>query len=137
MIPIRVPPLRDGAEDIPQLIRHFVRHFADRQGKAIEVVPRRSDRRVIARPRGWDCREPLISRMQRLGVTAGSGLKEAEVQHKGPASVVPTVCPITTPGQFFATQRQPRSREGSLRNSRRIARLLKQRLDSKSRYLDG
>ena len=39
VFPIRVPPLRERAEDIPLLVSHFVRRFAERQGKVIEDVP--------------------------------------------------------------------------------------------------
>ena len=39
VIPIRVPPLRERAEDIPLLIAHFVRRFAERQGKKVEHIP--------------------------------------------------------------------------------------------------
>jgi len=39
VFPIRVPPLRERAEDIPLLVAHFVRRFAERQGKKIEEVP--------------------------------------------------------------------------------------------------
>jgi formate hydrogenlyase transcriptional activator len=39
VFPIRVPPLRERAEDIPLLVAHFVRRFAERQGKKIENVP--------------------------------------------------------------------------------------------------
>ena len=39
VFPIRIPPLRERAEDIPLLIAHFVRQFAERQGKCIEEIP--------------------------------------------------------------------------------------------------
>ena len=39
VFPIHVPPLRERTEDIPLLIAHFVRRFAERQGKPIEHVP--------------------------------------------------------------------------------------------------
>jgi formate hydrogenlyase transcriptional activator len=39
VFPIRVPPLRERTEDIPLLVAHFVRRFAERQGKNIEEVP--------------------------------------------------------------------------------------------------
>jgi formate hydrogenlyase transcriptional activator len=39
VVPIRVPSLRERAEDIPVLVAHFVRQFAQRQGKRIEEVP--------------------------------------------------------------------------------------------------
>jgi formate hydrogenlyase transcriptional activator len=39
VFPIRVPPLRERTEDIPTLVAHFVRRFAERQGKCIEEIP--------------------------------------------------------------------------------------------------
>jgi len=39
VFPIRVPPLRERPEDIPLLIAHFVRRFAERQGKVIDDIP--------------------------------------------------------------------------------------------------
>ncbi len=38
VIPIEMPPLRERREDIPVLVEHFVRRFAERTGKAIEGV---------------------------------------------------------------------------------------------------
>ena len=39
VFPIRVPPLRERPEDIPALVAHFVRRFAERQGKVIDEIP--------------------------------------------------------------------------------------------------
>ena len=39
VFPILVPPLRERRSDIPLLARHFVRRFAERHGKDIQVVP--------------------------------------------------------------------------------------------------
>jgi formate hydrogenlyase transcriptional activator len=39
VFPIHVPPLRQRAEDIPQLARHFVSIYAQRMNKNIEQIP--------------------------------------------------------------------------------------------------
>lgn len=39
VFPIKVPPLRERAGDIPILVRYFVRKFAHKMGKKIESIP--------------------------------------------------------------------------------------------------
>jgi formate hydrogenlyase transcriptional activator len=39
VFPISIPALRDRAEDIPALVRHFVQHFAARRRKVIDTIP--------------------------------------------------------------------------------------------------
>jgi formate hydrogenlyase transcriptional activator len=33
-----LPPLREGPEDIPRLVRHFIQRFARRMGRRIESM---------------------------------------------------------------------------------------------------
>ncbi|MEO7659326.1 MAG: sigma-54 dependent transcriptional regulator [Pyrinomonadaceae bacterium] len=40
VIPIHLPPLRDRAEDIPDLIDHFIRKFCDQAGKNLTLSPK-------------------------------------------------------------------------------------------------
>jgi len=39
VFPIRIPPLRERPEDIPLLVKHFTRKYAQRMGKQIDTVP--------------------------------------------------------------------------------------------------
>lgn len=39
VIPIYIPPLRERREDIPILVKHFVKEYGDAMGKEIESIP--------------------------------------------------------------------------------------------------
>lgn len=40
VIPIHLPPLRERAEDIPELVNHFVRKFCEQTGREVSISPK-------------------------------------------------------------------------------------------------
>ena len=57
VFPVRVPPLRERAEDIPLLVRHFVQHFARRMKRTIETIPSEAMDALIGYPWPGNIRE--------------------------------------------------------------------------------
>ena len=57
VFPIRVPALRERQEDIPLLVRHFVRHFARRMNRVIETVPSETMTALVCYPWPGNIRE--------------------------------------------------------------------------------
>ena len=47
VFPIRVPALRERAEDIPLLVWHFVQEFSRRNGRAIESIPAQTMKALV------------------------------------------------------------------------------------------
>ncbi len=89
VFPIRVPPLRERAEDIPMLVRHFVQHFARQMKKKIETIPSETMEALIRCPWPGNIRE-LENLMER-----------AVILSRGPVLRVPLADleSRTTPGE--------------------------------------
>jgi len=101
VFPITIPPLRERKEDIPLLVRHFVRVFAERMNRQIEVIPEGIMECLVRNPWTGNIRElenfieraVILSRGSMLEVpltdlqltaetaTAATTLKDAERAH--------------------------------------------------------
>jgi formate hydrogenlyase transcriptional activator len=57
VFPVTVPPLRERAEDIPALVRHFAQKFALRMNKRIETIPAEAMKALQAYPWPGNVRE--------------------------------------------------------------------------------
>jgi formate hydrogenlyase transcriptional activator len=106
VFPIHMPPLRERAEDIPLLVRHFVQHFARQMNRTIDTITSDTMERLVKYPWPGNIRElenlieraviltagpvlrvPLDDRPVRIVATAPSGqlsprtLEDAERAH--------------------------------------------------------
>ena len=74
VFPIHVPPLRERADDIPQLTWTFVREFARKMGKTIDAIPRKTMERLQRYPWPGNVRELRNAVEQAVIVTSGQQL---------------------------------------------------------------
>ena len=72
VIPLRMPPLRERPEDIPALAQHFVEKYAERCGRVVERIERRSLRMLEAYSWPGNVRE-LENVIERAVVLSRSG----------------------------------------------------------------
>lgn len=80
VFPIRIPPLRERLDDIPVLVHHFVKRFAQRLGRPVLHVPQ--DVIVALKQHSWpgNVRE-LQNVIERAVVSARNGTLELPVSH--------------------------------------------------------
>src|SRR5208282_3306413 len=72
VFPINIPPLRERTEDIPLLVRHFVRQFAQRMHKTIEAVSAETMEALTRYPWPGNIRE-LQNVIERSVIVHGEG----------------------------------------------------------------
>jgi len=96
VFPIRVPPLRERTEDIPLLVAHFVRRFAERQGKRIEEIP--AAMLDALRNHGWPGNVRELQNVIERAVIATNGptleMRIADRRQQRPASVARTLAQV-------------------------------------------
>jgi len=71
--PITVPPLSDRRDDIPVLVQHFTRHFAQRRGLSIDEIPAEIMRRLQTYDWPGNVRE-LQNVIERAVLTSSGGV---------------------------------------------------------------
>ena len=98
VFPIRVPPLRERAEDIPQLVWTFLEEYSSRMGKRITQVPRKTMEELQGRAWPGNVRE-LRNVIEHAAIlTTGDTLRVPQ-----PAEAAPVA---TTEPTLAASERQ-------------------------------
>jgi formate hydrogenlyase transcriptional activator len=94
VFPIRIPPLRERAEDIPLLVRHFTQKYARRMEKQIETIPSTAMKKLVAWPWPGNVRE-LENFIERAVIlTRGSVLNVPLSELSEAAPTPPRVTPL-------------------------------------------
>jgi formate hydrogenlyase transcriptional activator len=96
--PIRVPSLRERAEDIPLLVRYFVRHFTQRMSKLIDTIPSATIDALVAYRWPGNIRE-----LQNV-------IERAVIRSSGPSLQVP-LDELQDPGLPHSSKFQPKTLE--------------------------
>jgi formate hydrogenlyase transcriptional activator len=89
VFPIRVPPLRERAEDIPLLVWMFLAEFSTRMGKKITQVPRATMDALTHRPWPGNVRELRNVIEHGAIMTAGETLRVQDLGEGAPGGAVP------------------------------------------------
>lgn len=79
VIPIHVPDLKDRAEDIPELVHHFIRQIATEQGTTPKTISEKALKELQKLPWTGNVRE-LRNVTERLVILGGAEISEADVK---------------------------------------------------------
>jgi two-component system C4-dicarboxylate transport response regulator DctD len=73
VLSLRVPPLRERAEDVPLLVAHFLRRACDRTGTPVPAVPEGTLAEMVRHSWPGNVRE-LKNAVERMAITARDGI---------------------------------------------------------------
>ncbi|HEY6084567.1 MAG TPA: sigma 54-interacting transcriptional regulator [Nitrospira sp.] len=92
VFPVTVPPLRERAEDIPLLVRHFAQKFAQRMKKQIETIPSAAMKALQEYPWPGNVREleNFIERAVILSPDSDLRVPMAELENHGAVRTEPS-----------------------------------------------
>jgi formate hydrogenlyase transcriptional activator len=101
--PVRVPPLRERREDIPQLVSHFVKIFGRRIGKDIHLIPESTMNEFIEYPWPGNVRE-LQNLIERAVIRADNGVlpNTLPTSDENPTALTPLATSDRAPGKQHA-----------------------------------
>ena len=109
VFPIRMPPLRERAEDIPLLVWAFLEEFSSRMGKKITQVPRATMEALQRHPWPGNVRELRNVIEHAAIITTGDTLRMPALGDAAPAAPRPS-----DPGRRRARAHPPGAREHRL-----------------------
>ena len=85
VFPIGVPPLRQRAEDIPELVWHFATHYARRMNKQIDDIPPETMQALVRYAWPGNVRE-LQNFVERAVILSPGGVLRAPIGELGPVA---------------------------------------------------
>ena len=96
VFPIKLPPLRDRAEDIPKLVRHFASKHAHRMNRQIDTIPAETMRALTRWHWPGNIREleNFIERAVILSRGSVLNVPVSELQAPAPASMAATAAAV-------------------------------------------
>lgn len=94
VFPIAVPALRDRAQDIPQLVRHFASRYARKMNKKIESIPSETMEALARYPWPGNVRE-LQNFLERAVILSPSSILRAPLAELQPLGSAPQSKPAT------------------------------------------
>jgi formate hydrogenlyase transcriptional activator len=114
VFPIRVPSLRERKEDIPQLVRHFVKEFSRRNQRVIDTIPSETMQALVRYRWPGNIRELQNVIERAVIISRGPVLNVALTEL---ASDVPsTSAPVVTPAKSAAHENLQKMLEETERN---------------------
>lgn len=101
VFPVRVPSLRERAEDIPLLVRHFVQQFSRRLGKTIDAIDSEAMSALVRYPWPGNIRE-LQNVIERAVILSGGPVLQVRSEDLRPQNQPPAAAPIAANGDGMA-----------------------------------
>jgi formate hydrogenlyase transcriptional activator len=89
--PIALPSLRERKEDIPELVRHFVRTYSERMNKIVEEIPEQTMQAMVNYKWPGNVRQLQNFVEHGVIVSAGRVFEPRLTQLQSPASNAPAV----------------------------------------------